>query len=174
MTKGKGRSAATVAALGVAASLIAFGPATSAQAAGGGGEILIGSTGKCLDNWRSHNADGNTIDQYKCNGSAAQKWSIDYYESNGGLYYYRIRNVATNKCLNVQGQSQNAGAKIVLWDCNGQSDERFNPSEIGSGYYLWRNQNSDKCLNVAGNSGNDGAWIIQYYCDPNAADEWFG
>jgi hypothetical protein len=96
--------------------------------------------------------------------------------------WYHIRNVASSKCLNVQGASTANSAHIILYTCAALSaggNDWWLPMYVGSegplpdDYYLLKNYKSGKCLNIQGASSTPGALVIQYTCDTNAQNEWF-
>jgi hypothetical protein len=83
-----------------------------------------------------------------------------------------LRNVSSNLFVDVIGAKQNDGDEVILFDFNGNKNQRFDVSpqknfEIGSftlvGPFIIA-QHSIKCLQVANDSLNDGALIIQATC----------
>jgi Ricin-type beta-trefoil lectin domain len=73
------------------------------------GEIKDLATGMCLDTlWQ--NANGMTVVEMPCNGSASQAWTI----GNG-----QVVSNWNNKCLEVRGWSESNGTDVELWDCWG-------------------------------------------------------
>lgn len=81
------------------------------------------NSGLCLDDLYSSSAAGNPIDEYTCNGTAAQDW---YYEPQIGTVapdaadqrVYQLVNVATNNCAIPSGSTN--GSLMVLGDCFSQ------------------------------------------------------
>ncbi|WP_433041028.1 RICIN domain-containing protein [Dactylosporangium sp. CS-033363] len=101
-------------------------------------------------------------------------------QDSNGTYYYHIRNVASSKCLNVQGGSTANSAHVILFTCAAASaggNDWWLPiyakREGIDDYYLLKNMKSGKCLNIQGGSSTPGALVIQFTCDFNAQNEWF-
>ncbi|GGJ77905.1 hypothetical protein GCM10010123_04950 [Pilimelia anulata] len=77
-----------------------------------------------------------------------------------------------NQVANVEGDSQNNGARVILWDLTNAENERWEPESQLDGYVRLRAQSSGKCLNVAGGGNADGAGVIQYTCGTAANELW--
>ena len=60
--------------------------------------------------------DGAIIGQWACNLGARQAIFLWQQQPVGGGYY-KIINKATNKCMQVNGASNDDGATISQWDC---------------------------------------------------------
>ena len=108
---------------------IASQPASPSGALDGIGEI-IGLGGQCLDNNTSITIDGNPIQVWPCNETAAELWTVanDRFSVQG-------------KCLAVQGTAE--GTKVVLWTCDGSPGQiwQANPTD-----HTIRNPASGLCL----------------------------
>src|SRR4051812_17105621 len=59
----------------------------------------LASPGKCLDVDQAASADGTNVQQWTCNGTAAQSWRVE--DQAGGAA--RLVNPSSNKCLDVSG-----------------------------------------------------------------------
>src|SRR5256885_663405 len=70
---------------------------------------ITGYGGKCVDVQGANAADGTQVQLYTCNGTGAQKWTVN---SGGTLS-------ALGKCLDVSGGGTADGTKVQLWTCNG-------------------------------------------------------
>ncbi|HEY2795543.1 MAG TPA: ricin-type beta-trefoil lectin domain protein [Micromonosporaceae bacterium] len=117
---------------------------------------IVGLGDKCLDNNGAVNGNGNRIQIYDCNGSAAQVWT---WESNGTL---RVQ----GQCLQVTGT--NNGALAELWDCNGSSTEVWRTSRRGTIV----NNASGLCLEVPGFNTNNGTQLDIASCDRQSNQRW--
>lgn len=74
-------------------------------------------SGRCLENKWGVTSDGNPVQIYDCNGSAAQIWSV---ESDGTV---RVQ----TKCLGPQGGSLAAGTALVISNCTGAAFQNGPP-----------------------------------------------
>jgi Ricin-type beta-trefoil lectin domain len=114
--------------------------ATPASAAVYGIPIVSGISGNCLDDWETQdNAYGDVVDNFQCNGSEAQQFSVigDTIQLNG-----------VPLCLDVSGGGTSDGTHVQLWQCNGTGAQVWIQEEIGNSYsnpYLV-NPQSGKCL----------------------------
>ena len=71
--------------------------------------------GKCLDDAGSRTTDGNRIQLWHCNGTAAQRWSLP---GDGTIRVF-------GKCLDDAGGRTADGNRIQLWRCNGTSAQHW-------------------------------------------------
>jgi len=76
------------------------------------------------------------------------------------------------RCVDVTGVSQESGADIIQWTCNGQANQLFNFTHLGSGIYEIRAVHSNLCMSVAGNSTADGADVVQLTCTATTGQRW--
>lgn len=75
-------------------------------------EIKSGVPGYCMDLHRDILKNGSEVDNWKCNGTAAQVWVA----SNNKIQH-------KNLCLSVENNGNNTGDKIVLNTCNNSTGQ---------------------------------------------------
>jgi beta-glucanase (GH16 family) len=80
----------------------------------------VRSMGKCMDPAGAGTANGTPIQIVTCNGNPAQRFT---FTAAGDLV-----NVSANRCVDVKDRNPNNGAKLVLWDCSGQSNQKWTKS----------------------------------------------
>jgi hypothetical protein len=77
-------------------------------------------------------------------------------------------NRATDFCLGVRAGNVTDETPIIVWSCNGNSDQTWRAVSVGSlgqpPYTLRNGTNGSKCLSVAGRSKNDGAALVIRTC----------
>ncbi|WP_066370595.1 ricin-type beta-trefoil lectin domain protein [Herbidospora mongoliensis] len=78
-----------------------------------------------------------------------------------------IRGVASNRCVDVTGASQNNGTAVVLWDCNGQSNQQWTATSSGE-LRVYGN----KCLDVSGAGTADGTGVLIWDCNGQNNQKW--
>jgi hypothetical protein len=117
---------------------------------------IVGLAGKCLDDNGAVNGDGNRIQLYSCNGSAAQVWT---WQTDGTLQ-------VVGKCLQVTGVG--AGGLAELWDCDGSPSEVWHATRHGGIV----NAAADLCLEVPGSNTNDGTQLDLASCSRQANQRW--
>jgi beta-glucanase (GH16 family) len=154
---------------------------TSTSSTTGGSGVANGTyqldpecaTGSRLDDASASTANGNKIDIYASNGTAAQKWAFsttsvspagDYNASTIGAY-----------CLQASGTA--SGSATELWACNGASTQSWSITTDSSpaGYYqLHPASSSSLCLDVSGASSANGTVVEIYTCNSTNAQQWGG
>ncbi|MFG3033760.1 ricin-type beta-trefoil lectin domain protein [Streptomyces sp. NPDC048253] len=120
---------------------------------------LAGLAGKCLDVAGGATANGTAVQLYDCNGSAAQRWTV---QPDGSLQ-------ALGKCLDVVGGSTADGAKTQLYDCNGTGAQRWTYNATTGDVV---NAAANKCLDVTDNSSANGARGQIWSCTGAANQKW--
>jgi hypothetical protein len=121
-----------------------------------GGRIK-GPNGKCLDDNGGSTVNGNKIDIWSCNGSNAQKWTLN-----------------PNKTLSVLGSCLSdrhytgAGTKLVLWACVGNKNEQWTHRSNGE-YVLATN---GLCLTDPSNSTVNGTQVQIRACQNFKDQHW--
>jgi hypothetical protein len=151
--------AALVAASGASAATLPTAPATVTS---------VGS-GKCVDARAASTANGTALQQYTCNGSAAQQWQFTATDSG----YYRIgAGAAPAQDWDVTDVSTADSALIQLWLYGGGSNQQWQPVQEAGGAFHFVNRNSGKCLDIPGASTADSVQLQQYTCNGTAAQSF--
>jgi hypothetical protein len=162
---------ATAAVL-VAAALSTMG-ATSAHAAVSPATwytLVANNSGKCVDAAAAATANGTAVQQYSCNGSAAQQWQFQPATDSG---YYTIANSGgAQPAIDVEGPSTATGAKIHLWSNGGWSSQEWQPVQESGGSYHLVNHYSGLCLDVPSASTADAVQLQQYTCNGTSAQSF--
>jgi hypothetical protein len=80
----------------------------------------------------------------------------------------------SGKLLDVFNASAADGANVVQWAANGQSNQRWQFQDAGSGYYNIVSGNSGKCLDVYGGTAatGDGVRAVQWACHSGTNQQW--
>jgi len=106
--------------------------------------------------------DMAAVQQYSCNGTAAQQFLVSPSPAGAGIY--TLVNANSGKCLDVQGFSQQPGARLQQYSCTGTTAQQFWIRTTGPGRYEFANVNSGQCVDVPSFSNNDGVQLQQYTC----------
>jgi hypothetical protein len=121
------------------------------------GARIKGPGGKCLDDAGGNTTNGNKIDIWTCNGSGAQKWTLNL-----------------NKTLSVLGSCLSdrhytgAGTKLVLWSCIGHKNEQWTHRSNGE-YVLATN---GLCLTDPSDSSANGTQVQIRACKDFKDQQW--
>ena len=107
-------------------------------------------------------------------GSTTFTWTIN--GGTGGGFptgYHRLVVANDSLCLDVYGNTSNAGAAIDQYTCNGQSNQQFQFVPIANGYGEIQAQNSGQDVTVANSSTAQGTPdIVQQPVNGSAASLW--
>ncbi|HEY6499898.1 MAG TPA: ricin-type beta-trefoil lectin domain protein [Streptosporangiaceae bacterium] len=117
-----------------------------------------GYGGLCLDVAGGNATDGTTVDQYTCNGTSAQQWTVD---PNGTVE-------SMSKCLDVASGGTANGTKVDLYSCNGTGAQVWQHQANGALY----NPQSGKCLDDTGWSTSPGNALQIWSCTAAANQVW--
>jgi hypothetical protein len=141
---------------------------------GGGGDALPNGTyelravhsDKCLDVAGAGTGDGANIQQYACNGTNAQRFTVTRAASG-----YELKNAGSGKCVDVSGNSLADGANIHQWTCHGGNNQRVQLAG-SNGVFELRFAHSAKCADVDWGSNADGANVAQWPCSGFDNQRW--
>lgn len=155
-------------ALALLLSLTAFLPSQRAYAQASIYAALINvNSGKCLEANGTHQ-QGQAMVQVTCNGSNG---FILTPQADGS---YEIASVSLNPLvLDIEGGSQNNGARVILWGPHGGANQRFRLEQQSDGSYVIRAVHSGQVLDVSGGSRSDGAAVIQWPLHGGPNQRWF-
>ncbi|WP_432933166.1 ThuA domain-containing protein [Microbispora sp. CA-135349] len=78
-----------------------------------------------------------------------------------------LRGVASGRCLDVNGASQTNGAQVLIWDCNGQNNQKWTSTSAGE-LRVYGN----KCLDVNGGGTANGTSVIIWDCNGQNNQKW--
>ncbi len=78
-----------------------------------------------------------------------------------------IRGVGSGRCVDVDGVSQANGAKVQIWDCNGQINQQWTPTSSGE-LRVYGN----KCLDVYNQGTANGSSVIIWDCNGQSNQKW--
>jgi hypothetical protein len=127
--------------------------------------------GLCLQPADGSFDTGAPIEQVTCNrDTALQRWEWSRVSPNEAVY--RIRNVATQLCLDALGGATNH-TPVVQWPCNQISNEKW---DRGADHVHIRSRVSgttSHCLDVPADSMQEHVHLQLYRCtSPNGAQTW--
>jgi hypothetical protein len=142
--------------------------------------------GKCLDVPSASTTDGMQLDQYTCNGTGAQSWSVNAVGGNptntptntatfvpptntplptstgGGITpgtWYNVVNQGNGKCVDDQNGSAANGAIVQQWACNtSNANQQWQFIASSGGYY-----------EVVSHNGSNLAWDVTNVSTADAA-----
>ncbi len=121
----------------------------------GGGNGTTGAIsapgGKCMDVAGANSTSGTHVQEWDCNGTNAQAWTV---ASDHTLH-------ALGKCLDIIGNGTAGGTKVELWDCNGVGAQQWVPQSNGA----LLNPQSGRCLDDPGGNTANGTQLQIWDCN---------
>ena len=112
-------------------------------------------------------------DSTGASGSVSFNWTISGGATGFPSGYHRLVVANDSLCLDVYGNTSNAGAAIDQYTCNGQSNQQFQFTPIANGYGELQAQNSGQDVTVANGSTAQGTPdIVQQPVNGSAASLW--
>lgn len=93
--------------------------------------------------------------------------SIGSPGGGGGLSNVQIVGTASNRCVDVPGASTSNGMQVQLWDCHGNSNQRwtYTSSKQLTVY-------GGKCLDASGHGTTNGTAVIIWDCNGQTNQQW--
>lgn len=125
---------------------------------------------KCMEVYHSGTANGSKVDQYRCNGTATQKWTLIQFD----IARFNLYNANSGRCLDTTGNHAD-GVQMVIWSCNSaNSNQIFYILASGSSYQFTMrpNWNNGKCVEVSHSSQLDAAVVDHYTCNGSQTQLW--
>ncbi len=119
---------------------------------------ISGIGNKCLDNSAARIKDGNKIQLYDCNKTAAQSWTLP---GDGTI---RVQGY----CLDVQAAGKKPQTLVQLYHCNGTVAQQWKVNKDTS----IMNPNSGLCLDDQYASTANGTQIWIWACNGTNAQKW--
>ena len=115
--------------------------------------------GKCVSDKGNSSANRTAIVIWTCSGAdQAENWNF----SNGEF-------VHNGSCLNDKG-SGGSGTKVILYSCNGGSNEKW--SELANGEIKLQAHGGTLCLDDPRSSTKNGTQLIVYKCQGSTNQKW--
>jgi hypothetical protein len=162
----------SVVGLCMAVLLCVWASSASAQITNNGRyKVVNKNSSKCVDAAANGTANGTVVQQYTCNGTAAQTWQLTATDSG----YYKVltaNNTAQGWDVTGGTTATADGVKIQLWTNSGTTNEQWQPISEGAGYYHLVVRNSGKCLDVPSASTADAVQLQQWTCNGSAAQSF--
>ena len=76
----------------------------------------------------------------------------------------------SGRCLDVRGGSRVGGAEVLIWDCHGQENQRWELPAVGTAGPV--RVFGTLCLDASGGASDDGTALITWDCHGGANQQW--
>ncbi|MCZ4101729.1 1,4-beta-xylanase [Streptomyces sp. So13.3] len=87
--------------------------------------------------------------------------------TTGGTGTGEIKGVAAGRCIDINGSSTVNGTQAQLWDCNGQTNQRWTYTS-GKQLMIYGN----KCLDAMAKGTSNGTAVVIWDCNGGANQQW--
>jgi hypothetical protein len=122
---------------------------------------LIGvASAKCVGLEGAATGNGAAAEIQACNGSTPQQFRIRPVPGVPG--FFTIRNVHSDRCLDVKDVSSANGARIIQWSCGNGDNQRWSITDVGGGAVRVNARHSGRALDVEGAKTAAGTDLIQW------------
>ncbi|MGH3242591.1 MAG: RICIN domain-containing protein, partial [Spirillospora sp.] len=85
---------------------------------------------------------------------------------------YRLRNLASGKCVDAGAGSDPTAAPVQQWACNGLPRQDWRPADAGGGHFQLVNSRSGECLGLRPGSTGPGVAVQQETCGSADSQRW--
>lgn len=159
------------------------GPAARAESPvipfpGGTYALVARHSGKCLEPRDGDRDDGAIVHQSGCQGRPEQVFRFELMPGNLPAPRFRLVNVSSKKCLEVDAVAAGDGRPLRQRACQASAaaaaaaGQAFLLDELGGGFVRLVAAASGKCVQVDGGSVGDGIGLSQWSCSGAAAQQW--
>lgn len=98
---------------------------------GGGWQLKINSTGKCVDVTGGSQSNGAWLQQWDCLGAGQTNQIWNVIPIAGQAPWLAFRAVHSQKCADVTGPSGDNGVRIQQWDCHWGGNQQWDMRPVG-------------------------------------------
>ena len=119
--------------------------------------LVSAANGKCVQFQNGGTANMLKAEIATCNGSKAQQFRLQAMADG----YHLIINGLTNKCMDLEGFSQDDGTGVLQYPCHGQHNQQWVVSDSSNGTVRFAARHSGKGIEVKDGGNADGTPIAQ-------------
>jgi len=136
--------------------------AVNTDAALQGGPVTHRPSNRCMEVAGGSQAAGTAVAIRDCAaGAANQQWALPAAGTAGTIKAYGLM------CLDAASGRGNDGDAIIIWECNGQVNQRWTLTTAGE----WRGING-KCIDVSGGATANGTRLLLATCTDAPSQTW--
>ncbi|MBQ4850234.1 ricin-type beta-trefoil lectin domain protein [Pseudoalteromonas sp. MMG012] len=134
-------------------------------------EIRNSAQGLCLDPQGTSGAKRSDVQLWTCDNTLDQKWYIEplgTWESIKLGGSFRIKNAASDLCLDVRGENGSKGENVGIWNCEFNTDQYW---RIDGNLLI--NTSKGYVLDPKGKSGSHGADVVIWDWEKFSDDQYW-
>jgi hypothetical protein len=148
--------------------LSADGPSVCTHCGGSFSFHPLTNLASCMDLTGDNATDLTRMEEYTCNLSPAQSFSV--VSAGNGLINLVHRE--SGKCVDIYGAQTANGTRVEIYECNGTVAQQFQMTSNSDDSVTFFNPNSGRCLDVSGANPADGTPLQLWDCIGNVAQRW--
>ncbi|MET9880951.1 RICIN domain-containing protein [Actinacidiphila glaucinigra] len=129
-------------------------------------------------------SDGAPVNIWENRNDTPQLWCFKNEGKVGSYSYYRIRNLYTGKCIDIQGPWTGDGVRVHQWNCSGYvylSSQQWVMIPHGTKWiegsyktvYEWQNRFNGGSLDVANYGTANGSYTHVWHYNGTANQLWY-
>jgi hypothetical protein len=122
----------------------------------------------CMDIYADDSDDYTQVDEYACNGTPAQTFTV----VDAGSGNINLLHPHSGKCIDVFSAGTADGTNVDLYDCNGTPAQIFSIQADANGNVTFVNPNSGKCIDVTGADPADYTKLQIWDCNGGNNQKW--
>jgi hypothetical protein len=122
----------------------------------------------CMDLYQNSSANFTQIEEYACNGSPAQTFTV--VDAGDGLV--NLVHPSSGKCVDLYSAGTANGTKVELYDCNGTPAQQFAITADAKNDLTFVNPHSGRCLDVQSSGTADLTKVQLWDCNGTSAQKW--
>lgn len=126
------------------------------------------ASGHCLDVARASTQVGADVQQWTCNTTAAQDWTLQ----DAGDGTVALTAGPNGQCLDVKWNSAAPGADVWQYPCNGTTAQRWKLRRVKGSTYTLLHHGTDQALDNAGGSLKSGGNVQQWTDHGRPPQQW--
>jgi hypothetical protein len=126
------------------------------------------NTSACMDVTRDSHANRTLIEEYGCNGTAAQAFT-ELDDGNGLVTLYHPD---SGKCLDVRSGGTANGTPIQLYTCNHTASQQFTVLRNSDSSVTFTNPHAQRCIDVTQDNPASGTALQLWDCNGTDAQRW--
>ena len=135
---------------------------TVTASGGQSGELVSGSSGRCLDVAGASTTAGAAVQIWDCHRGTNQIWTRT---SAAELTVY---SGGTLRCLDAEGGGTAPGTGVIIWNCHGGANQKWQVNTNGT----ITSTQSGLCMDISGGATANGARAVLSTCNGSAGQRW--
>ena len=129
----------------------------------------LANTSSCMDVWQDGTANRTAVDEYTCNGTDAQRFTV----VNGGHGIVHLFHPPSGSCVDDYASRDANGTPIQIYKCNSSGAQDFVAQWYTDGSVSFQKNGSQGCIDVDHANPADGTKVQLYQCNETGAQRWF-